>query len=147
MKRKCLGVFLVSLFLGISPCIAQAQEDQILYSETKYFKTVEDNMGLMYTTTEITEEEYIAAQGVSLMGSYFNTNYKRLTIGASSNNVNLDLQWTAVPAVKSYDVIALRGEGIKFNTSTLTGNQSYMKDGSYGAVAYTKDRCFLSPIS
>ncbi len=46
------------------------------------------------------------------------------------------MQWTAVPNVKSYDVLALRTEGVNFNMSSLSGTQSYLKDGSSGAVGY-----------
>ncbi len=86
---------------------------------------------------EITEEEYEAAREINLLGTYLNDSYQRMSILATSYTINLTMEWQAVPTMQTFDVIAMRTEGVNFNVSSLSGTQSYFKDGSYGAVGYT----------
>lgn len=138
MKKKNILICLLIAVLVSLPNISAKAEEEIIASETKYYKTVSDIYGVIQTQEEITEEEYETAREINLMaGPYYNTAYQKLTIGASGISVNLNMEWLAVPTMKTFDVIALRTEGVTFNVNSLSGTQSYYKNGDYGAVGYT----------
>ncbi len=77
-----------------------------------------------------------------LSDDLWTTNYKKLQITMAPYDsityaVMLDLTWLYIPAVKSYDVIALRFNDAVMAQSSATGVQSYtLSTGSQDAVGY-----------
>lgn len=108
-------IFAISIFLLMSlNCCA-------LNEEVKYYKTTELNG--KFFAQEITEKEYNSVSDISLMSTSTITEYKMMKITQNSNSVTLTVQWKKTPKYKSYDVIAIMGDGVVFTNSTLDGIQ------------------------
>ncbi len=78
-----------------------------------------------------------------LSDDLWTTTYKKLKItmapyDSTTYAVMLDLTWLYIPAVRSYDVIALRFESAAMAKSSATGVQSYvLSNGDEDAVGYS----------
>lgn len=110
---------------------------------SKYYKVTETTNGT--TSTEVTKEEATnatknisAAKGVS-----HTTTYKNIQISAANggNNVylvDLTTLWLISPAIKSYDVIAMRTDDATVVDETQEGTQGYIyKNGTTGHIDYS----------
>lgn len=105
----------------------------------KYFKTITNTITDYSQTYEITEEEFNSVNEIQLYSNSTHiTDYKKMTISIPSpGNILLDLEWKRNPAVRSYDVIAIRGEGVSFNGASIKGKQFYTQNGVTQVINYT----------
>lgn len=128
-----VGISLINLII-ISNVKASEMEN------VKYFKTVINTITNYSQTYEVTEREFNNANEMELYSALHITEYKKISISKlSTGNISLKLEWKKNPAVRSYDVIALRGEGVSFNSATLDGKQIYIKNGNQETINYTKN--------
>lgn len=128
-----VGISLINLII-ISNVKASEMEN------VKYFKTVINTITNYSQTYEVTEREFNNAKEMELYSALHITEYKKISISKlSTGNISLKLEWEKNPAVRSYDVIALRGEGVSFNSATLDGKQIYIKNGNQETINYTKN--------
>ena len=101
--KKYLFIILVLLVI---PTVVKASEN----IEVKYYKTVIDKINNISYIKEITQEEYDNVNGISLFSTNHETEYKRIIIKNNDNKINLTVEWKKNPAVRSFDVIALRDQ-------------------------------------
>lgn len=130
--KKYLFIILILLVI---PSGVKASEN----IEVKYYKTVIDKINDIRFTTEITKEEYDNVNAISLYSTNHETEYKKVKIENSGNNLLLSVDWKKNPAVRSYDVIALRGVGVTFNYRTVEGIQQYTDNNTPSYIAYHDD--------
>ena len=103
--------------------------------DVKYIKTEYNNITGQSVETEITEAEYNNLENIpSTMTSYVETNYKKQVLnliktGSAQAYAELSLVWKVQPAVRSFDVIAMRDANLNLVNGTQTGYQIY-NDGS-----------------
>ncbi len=109
---------------------------------SKYYKVTETTNGT--TTSEVTKEEATnAAESISVQSTYHRTTYKNIEITAmnAGNNVylmDLTTLWLISPAIKSYDVIAMRTDDATVIDESQEGTQAYIyKNGDVGYVDYS----------
>ena len=103
----------------------------------KYFKTITNTTTNYSQTYEITETEFNNVNEIELYSTTHITEYKKISISKQGEgNISLEVIWKKNPAVRSYDVIAIRGEGVSFIGSTVSGKQSYVKNGTKETIEY-----------
>lgn len=129
---KKLLLVMLSFFTFSVTCYASTD------SVVKYYKTVYAEDGLSYRTYEINEIEYNAQDEISLLDTDVVTEYKKLSITDLKSAVRLDLEWKKMPKYRSYDVLALRGEGVRFVSDSLVGIQSYKVNGKASTIGYNR---------
>lgn len=98
----------------LSPIIVNA--DTI----TEYYRTDYDENGNIVFKGIVTENEYYS--DICLLSSY-ESEYKKITLTTNQNIVKLVVSWKKRPKYTSYDVIAIRGENVTFDSNTLYGLQ------------------------
>ncbi len=79
-------------------------------SNIKYYKTIYNLTNKESVTNEISAYDYEHESKIMTLGTSVITEYKKLAITTSNNNVTLTLEWKNMPKYRSYDVIAIRGE-------------------------------------
>ncbi len=109
---------------------------------TKYIQTVYNRRYNAITEKEITKEEFennvmpILDDG----DTFIETSNKKLNLVLSSgtkwNYVVLTNSWKGSPAVRSFDVIGIRGDGVDFRDGSQTGEQIYSENGKYTKIDY-----------
>lgn len=119
----------------IMPNIVSASENV----EIKYYKTLIDKINNISYTKEITQEEYDNVNGISLYSTNHETEYKKITIEDVNREIILTVEWKKNPAVRSYDVIALRGVGVTFDYDSIKGTQSYSLNNNTSKIYYYND--------
>lgn len=108
---------------------------------SKFYKVTATTNGT--TTSEVTESEAINnSNNTTSRGVLVTTSYKNLQITktyANGNDYIIDLIniWLTTPAVRSYDVIAIRCDDATMVDGTQNGSQVYKKNGTYQAVDYS----------
>lgn len=127
--KKYLFIILVLLVI---PTVVKASEN----IEVKYYKTVIDKINNISYIKEITQEEYDNVNGISLFSTNHETEYKKIIIKNNSNKINLTVEWKKNPAVRSFDVIALRGVGVTFDYDSINGIQDYYLNNSKSSIFY-----------
>lgn len=125
----------IILLLLIMPNIVSASENV----EIKYYKTLIDKINNISYTKEITQEEYDNVNGISLYSTNHETEYKKITIEDVNREIILTVEWKKNPAVRSYDVIALRGVGVTFDYDSIKGTQSYSLNNNTSKIYYYND--------
>ena len=129
MKKIILIIFLTFIFtLNVSA-----------NTDVRFFKTIKvDNN--YFKTIEINEAEYnyYKDNKIELMSNVHTTTYKRIEISSDQTTVSLKVNWLKSPAYKSFDVIALRGEGVEFYDYEIYGKQSYIQNNEKGEIFYSK---------
>lgn len=131
MKKS---LFIILLLL-IMPNIVSASENV----EIKYYKTVIDKINNISYTKEITQEEYDNVDGISLYSTNHETEYKKIAIKNMIGEISLTLEWKKNPAVRSFDVIALRGVGVTFDYDSIKGTQNYSLNNNTSKIYYYND--------
>ena len=126
--KKIILIILISFVFTVT-----ASADTV-----RYFKTVEYDDNL-FETIEIDSSEfnYYKNNEIALMSNEYATAYKKIEILVDGSTVILNVNWLKSPTYKSFDVIAVRGSGVKFYNYSIFGEQSYTKDGEYGEVIYS----------
>ena len=112
---------------------------------SKYFKVTKTTNGT--TSTEVTKEEATnaAKNNTTTRAASHTTTYKNIQITALNGGVNtylMDLTtvWLISPAIKSYDVIAMRTDDATVVEGTQRGTQGYVyKNGNIGYVEYSNN--------
>ena len=127
--KKCLFIILLLL---IMPNIVSASEKV----EIKYYKTVIDKINNISNTKEITQEEYDNVNMISLYSTNHETEYKKITIEDVNREIILTVDWKKNSAVRSFDVIALRGVGVTFDYDSIDGIQDYYLNSSKSSIYY-----------
>ena len=125
----------IILLLLIMPNIVSASENV----EIKYYKTVIDKINNISYTKEITQEEYYNVNGISLYSTNHETEYKKITIEDVNREIILTVDWKKNPAVRSFDVIALRGVGVTFDYDSIKGTQNYSLNNNTSKIYYYND--------
>lgn len=124
MKNLIL-LFSCMLLFCYTNCYANEMNEN---SNIKYYKTIYNLTNNESVTNEINVYEYEQESNIMTLGTSVITEYKKLAITTSNNIVNLTLEWKNMPKYRSYDVIAIRGENVNFNTSGILGTQFYNND-------------------
>ena len=130
--KKYLFIILVLLVI---PNIAKASEN----IEIKYYKTIIDKINETSYTKEITQEEYDNVNGISLYSTNHETEYKKIVIKNMIGEISLTVDWKKNPAVRSFDVIALRGVGVTFDYDSIKGTQNYSLNNNVSKIYYYND--------
>ena len=104
--------------------------------EIKYYKTVIDKINNISNTKEITQEEYDNVNMISLYSTNHETEYKKITIEDVNREIILTVDWKKNSAVRSFDVIALRGVGVTFDYDSIDGIQDYYLNSSKSSIYY-----------
>ena len=113
---------------------------------SKYYKVTETTNGTI--TTEVSEAEATSAAaqreeaGIMPAAASHTTAYKNIQISRShtgGNNyfMNVTNHWLITPAVKSYDVIAMRVDDATMVAGTQSGIQMYSTNSGSGSVDYS----------
>lgn len=113
-------------------------------TEEQYNKFATLDFSKAKTKTAIYEDTSYPDGLVQPNGTSWDTNYKKISIsvvpystGSIQYAISLDLQWKYIPAVKSYDVMAMRFYNMAINGPSIIGKQSYVtSSGTAGAVGY-----------
>lgn len=132
MKKVIFASLMFVLLIG--NCYALEEN-----KEVKYFKTIISDNEQNAETFEISREEYENQSSISLLATGITTEYKMLSISQHSDNISLDLEWKKTPKYRSYDVIALRGENVNFQNSSIAGIQSYNLNNSNQKINYNSN--------
>lgn len=128
-------IFIVGLSLINLIFISNVNANEL--ESVKYFKTITNIFTNYSQTYEITEEEFNNVNEIQLFSTTHTTNYKKIFISKQGEgNISLEVIWKKNPSVRSYDVIAIRGEGVSFISSTVSGKQSYVKNGNKETIEY-----------
>ena len=123
--------------------VINGQEMELVASDTSYIKTTNINGVSLHEI--ITEEEYNNVGEVTnpliTPFNYAETNYKRLDIWVwhSGNDIyagELELVWKVIPATRSFDVIAFRGQGMKVIENSEMGAQTYYVNDVEHVISY-----------
>ncbi len=112
---------------------------------SKYFKVTQTTNGT--TSTEVTEEEATSAakNNTTTRAASHATTYKNIQIstmngGTNAYIIDLTTLWLISPAIKSYDVIAIRTDDATIIEGTQEGTQAYIyKNGDVGYVNYSNN--------
>ncbi len=120
--RNLILLFSCMLLFCYTNCYASEN------SNIKYYKTIYNLTNKESVTNETSAYDYEHESKIMTLGTSVITEYKKLAITTSNNNVTLTLEWKNMPKYRSYDVIAIRGENVNFNTSEILGAQFYNKD-------------------
>lgn len=123
---KKILLIILSGFLFYNTCNAE--------SVTKYYKTTYQPDGNALTT-EVTEMEYTRESTINPLSIQTETEYKKLNIQTAGQNIVFTTEWKKTPKIKSYDVIALRGENVTLSTH-FNGSQNALKDGKITTLNY-----------
>jgi hypothetical protein len=123
-------------------------------TETKYIETTYNQHLNLTTEKELTEDEYndylesssssstenSASTLVSNGSAAYSTQVKQISIalitGTTWHHVTVTATWKAIPSVRSYDVIGMRGQGFDFRNGSQEGYQIYIEDGTYKTISY-----------
>ncbi len=128
-------IFIVGLSLINLIFISNVNANEL--ESVKYFKTITNIFTNYSQTYEITEEEFNNVNEIQLFSTTHTTNYKKIFISKQGEgNISLEVIWKKNPSVRSYDVIAIRGEGVSFIGSTVSGKQSYVKNENKETIEY-----------
>lgn len=129
-------IFIVGLSLINLIFISNVNANEL--ESVKYFKTVTNPFTNYSQTYEITEEEFNNVNEIELYSTIHTTEYKKIAIlKQGEGNILLEVTWKKNPAVRSYDVIAIRGEGVSFNGASIKGKQFYTQNGTPQVINYT----------
>ena len=112
---------------------------------SKYFKVTQTTNGT--TSTEVTKEEATnaAKNNTPTRATYHQTTYKNIRITSMNGGTNayiIDLPplWLVSPAIKSYDVIAMRTDDATIIEGTQEGTQAYIyRNDDVGYVNYSNN--------
>ena len=110
---------------------------------SKYFKVTKTTNGT--TSTEVTKEEATnaAKNNTTTRATSHATTYKNIQITAMHGVANVYLMdlttlWLISPAIKSYDVIAMRTDDASIIEGSQEGTQGYIyKNGTTGYIDYS----------
>ena len=133
-KLKKVVLLLLMLIMPnlVNAKVINGQEMELVASDTSYIKTTNINGVSLHEL--ISEEEYNSVGNVSnpliTPFNYAETNYKRLDLWVwdSGNDIyagELQLVWKIIPATRSFDVIAFRGQGMRVIENSEMGAQLY----------------------
>lgn len=124
--KKIFFAMLIFL-IGFMECNAMTNE--------KYYKTILTES--KYITYEISQEEYNSVDLVELLNSNIETEYKRMSINQIGRNIKLSVSWKKTPKYKSYDVISIMSDDVKFNANTIIGEQVAISNKGNDIVNYS----------
>ncbi len=124
--------------------VDRGEEWQLVDHSVRYLKTTVIN-GLALNE-EITEAEFENADATKepnygiMSSSYVETSFKRLDMYLSNNNTfyaaDLYVDWKGIPTTRSFDVIAMRGQGMNLIEKSEMGYQKFYKGNTYDVVSY-----------
>lgn len=103
-------------------------------SSEKYYKTTYHNND--YKLEEISVKEYDAVDLKQLLNSYIETEYKKISLNILANSAVLNVEWKKTPKYKSYDVIAIMGDGVTFDANSTVGYQRAMLSNDSEFIYY-----------
>ena len=78
-------------------------------------------------------------------GSYFSSNAKSVYLIKNGNYITMIGTWKAIPNIKSYDVIAVRFQGVTLNGG-YTFRQTYVSGGSFHVIYNGNNQTFYNGI-
>lgn len=112
-----------------------------LKTDVKYFETSYNPSLKLYSTKEITEEEYNSEPLRISGGDYHETTSKKLAMaivnGTAWVYVTLDLAWKKIPSTRSFDVIGFYADGMSPRNGSQYGDQTYFINGQYNKIEYS----------
>lgn len=124
---KKIFIATIVFMIGISSCNAETYE--------KYYKTILENNNII--SEEISKLEYDSVSEIDLLTTPVETEYKKMAITNSSNQVQLSVNWKKTPKYKSYDVIAVMSDDVNFLANTLVGVQTAIKSSENEYINYS----------
>ncbi len=132
---------------------AATKEEMVKYFSEDFVNSLTEEQYQKFSTLDFsrakreekTYQDNYLPETAAPQGSSWNTNYKTLAVsvipysGSTKDYaIYLDLTWKYIPAVRSYDVMAMRLSGMVINGKSIVGRQSYVKsNGSSDAVNYS----------
>ncbi len=140
------GIVFFASMICCLPLMVQAAEpdpNKNLVGESTVFVKTTDFDGV-YVNEEITEEEFDKAMidnnaGISPV-AYVETSYKRLDMYVYDEGgiyeADMFLKWKGVPKARSYDVFAMRGQGMALVANSESGLQTYYKGSNSYKIDY-----------
>ena len=130
MKKIILTIF-VSLIFTIT-----VSAD----TNVRFFKTIEyEDDSFETIEIEASEFNYYKNNEIALMNNEHTTAYKRIEILADQSTITLKVNWVKLPTYSSYDVIAVRGDGVRFYNGTIKGTQSYHENNTNQIINYNRN--------
>lgn len=158
MKRSKF-LLVISLFMMMAFALAKnvnalaTREEMLKYIPEDILDSLTKEQYAKYQTLDFSRAQVVTKtftdhhfpEEIAPQSGTVNTNYKTLSLMVvpfGSKNidyyVSLDLQWKYIPAVRSYDVIALRFDNMVMNGPSIIGVQSYaLSNGDKDAVNYS----------
>ena len=114
--------------------------------ETYVESTYNSLLGLT-TEKEISKEEYENFNPIMPIlgdkGASGETSAKKIVMGVIGdttwNYVTLTATWKGIPSTRSFDVIGIRGYGVRFRNGSQSGEQIYKLNGEYQRISYAWD--------
>ena len=115
-------------------------------TETYVESTYNPMLGVT-TEKEITEEEYENFNPIMPIlgdkGASGETSAKKIVMGvigdSTWNYVTLTATWKGIPSTRSFDVIGIRGYGVRFRNGSQSGEQIYKVNGTAKRISYAWD--------
>lgn len=122
-----------SNYYGINIPINQYNELKKYYTESFiYTMTEEEYENIMKNDLKniiVTEaNDFINMSGIVPYTTSFSTSYKTIRIVNNNGYITLSLVWKTMPKIRSYDVIAVRFNGVSVSGAT-NFKQTYVKNG------------------
>lgn len=129
-----------SNYYGINIPINQYNELKKYYTESFiYTMNEEEYENIMKNDLKnivVTEaNDFINMSGIVPYSTSFSTSYKTIRIINNNGYITLSLVWKTMPKIRSYDVIAVRLNGVSVSGAT-NFKQTYVKNG-YTYISYT----------
>ncbi|MEG1288072.1 MAG: hypothetical protein RSD29_01805 [Bacilli bacterium] len=153
--KKYLKFGLISLltFLFISDASATATREEMLkmfpsyvidsWTPEEYAKYSECDYNKITKKEILIPNTDYAPNGIAPFSGYIETNYKKISLMAMDMKnddftVNITARWKAMPATRSFDVIAIRLYDVVMYNGSQYGKQYYtLSNGNQGTVHYS----------
>ncbi len=141
MKYLKIFSLIGCMFLLVTGVKAATREELLEYMPEFYLDSLSEEQYNAYLTLDVSKAVSNEAiykdkkypDSISpLSDAFWETTYKKIKVtaipytGTVNYAVTLDLQWKYIPAVTSYDVIALRFDNMGYDSNSVGGTQYYM---------------------
>lgn len=110
-------------------------------TDSEFKNLTENDLNEVIKTEFLESSEPLAKIASSTRGSYFSTNAKSVSLVKNGNYITLFGTWKATPGVKSYDVIAVRFQGVSV-AGSYSFKQTYKSGGSYHVIYNGNNKTF-----
>lgn len=129
-----------SNYYGINIPITEYNELKKYYTESFIYtmneQEYENIMNNNLNNITVTEaNDYLYDFNIMTYSTSYSTNYKTLRIVNNNGYITVSLAWKIMPKIRSYDVLAVRVNGVGIS-GIISFKQTYVKDG-YTYISYS----------